>query len=169
MAAVHSTGRPAAPVTGTYVPLSTEMRPDGRITGHSERRRRRRGSALRSVRPVPRPVAPPPGRDVPGVAEELGGLVADLREKLPLREEEAAYRAWITPAYWHAIERGKRLPSVAVFVMLARALGLDPRELLDALLERMHYGRGAPPVFQRPLRPYPDAGKGTDKGIAARA
>ena len=34
--------------------------------------------------------------------------------------------------------------------MLVRALGLDPRELLDALLERMHYGRGAPPVFQRP-------------------
>ena len=169
MAAVHSTGRPAAPVTGTFVPLSTEIRPNTRVAGPPEPRRRRRSPASRSERPVRKPVAPPPGHDIPGVAEEFGGLVADLRERLPLREEQAAYRAWITPAYWHAIERGKRLPSVAVFVMLARALGLDPRELLDALLERMHYGRGAPPVFQRPLRPYPDAGKGTDKGIAARA
>ena len=150
MAVVHSTARPAEPGTGTFVPLSTEIRPNGQLTGLPESRRRRRGSALRSERPVRMPVAPPPLHDVPGVAEELGGLVADLRQDLPLREEQAAYRAWITPAYWHAIERGKRLPSVAVFIMVARALGLDPRELLDALLERMRYGRGAPPVFQRP-------------------
>lgn len=31
--------------------------------------------------------------------------------------------------------------------MLARSLGLDPRELLDKLLA-MHYGRGAPPASQ---------------------
>jgi hypothetical protein len=36
--------------------------------------------------------------------------------------------------------------------MLSRSLGLDPRELLDGLLKRMHYGYGAPPVFQTSVR-----------------
>jgi transcriptional regulator with XRE-family HTH domain len=80
----------------------------------------------------------------------LGSLVSEIRKNLPLRPVDAAYRAWISRGYWKAIERGRRLPSLAVFIMVARALGMDPRELLDALLERMHYGRGAPPVFQGP-------------------
>lgn len=56
--------------------------------------------------------------------------------------------------YWYAIERGKRLPSLAVPIMLSRALGPDPRELLDGVLKRMHYGYGAPPVFQRVAREF---------------
>ena len=39
-----------------------------------------------------------------------------------------------------------------MFSMLSGAPGLDPRELLDGLLQRMHYGHGAPPVFQPSLR-----------------
>lgn len=148
MAVVHSRARMVDPVTGSYVRLSPEMAPNGRLASRSGPRRRGLSPALRPERPVRMPVAPPPGHDVPGVALELGHLVAYLRENLPLREEQAAYRAWVTPEYWRAIENGKRLPSLAVFIMLARALGLDPRELLDQLLERMHYGRGAPPVIQ---------------------
>lgn len=36
--------------------------------------------------------------------------------------------------------------------MLSRALGLDPRERLDGLLQRMRYGYGTPPVFQPAIR-----------------
>jgi transcriptional regulator with XRE-family HTH domain len=82
------------------------------------------------------------------VAKCLGEIVSRLRTGIQLRREEAAYRAWISADYWYAIERGRRLPSLAVFIMLSRSLGLDPRELLDGLLKRMHYGYGAPPVFQ---------------------
>jgi transcriptional regulator with XRE-family HTH domain len=86
------------------------------------------------------------------VAKCLGEIVSRLRTGIQLRREEAAYRAWISPDYWYAIERGRRLPSLAVFIMLSRSLGLDPRELLDGLLKRMHYGYGAPPVFQPSVR-----------------
>ncbi len=152
MAAVHSTARGAGRVTGSFSPLSPETPTNPGLAGASNSRRRRRNPASGAESPVQAPIAPPPGHDVPGVAQDLGGLVAQLREELPLRLEEAAYRAWISPAYWRAIEQGRRLPSLAVFIMLARALGLDPRELLEALLERMHYGKGAPPVFQPPIR-----------------
>jgi transcriptional regulator with XRE-family HTH domain len=96
------------------------------------------------------PVAAPYRHDGPEIARCFGELVAEIRKKLPLRPVDAAYRAWISRGYWGAVERGTRLPSLAVFIMVARSLGMDPRELLDALLERMHYGRGAPPVFQGP-------------------
>lgn len=102
--------------------------------------------------PARAPIAPPRRHDGPEVARSLGELIAKLRSSVQIRREEAAYRAWISPDYWYAIERGKRLPSLAVFIMLSRALGLDPRELLDGLLKRMHYGYGAPPVFQPAVR-----------------
>jgi hypothetical protein len=35
-----------------------------------------------------------------------------------------------------------------VFIMLVRALAIDLRELLEGVLDKMRYGRGAPPVFQ---------------------
>ena len=100
--------------------------------------------------PLERPsVGVPYRHDGPAVAACLGAVLADRRASLGLGPKQVAYRAWIHPSYLRALERGDRQPSVAVFIMLARSLGLDPRELLDGLLEKMHYGRGAPPGFRK--------------------
>lgn len=98
------------------------------------------------LRPVRPPVTVPFRHSGPEIAHCVGALIAELRRSVGLSREEAAWRAWITPRYWYVLECGNRVPSIAVFVMLARSLGLDPRELLDRLLEKIHYGRGAPPV-----------------------
>jgi len=98
------------------------------------------------LRPVRAPVTVPFRHCGPEIAECIGELIAELRGSLGITREEAAWRAWITPYYWYVLERGRRVPSIAVFIMLARSLGLDPRELLDKLLEKFHYGSGAPPV-----------------------
>ena len=150
MAADHSTARTADPVTGSFCRFSPDIPAQGGLAGGSKARRPRRRSDSRTERLERAPISAPCRHDGPEVAQCLGELVAEIRKKLPLRPDEAAYRAWISRGYWHAIEQGKRLPSLAVFIMLARSLGMDPRELLDTLLERLHYGRGAPPVFQGP-------------------
>lgn len=124
--------------------------------------------AVCATGPARAPVCPPRRHDGPEEAKCLGELIAKLRRRLQIRREDVAYRAWISPAYLYAIERGRRLPSLAVFIMLSRAVGLDPRELLDGLLKQMHYGYGAPPVFQPKLRdPSTEAEREFEKLMAA--
>lgn len=120
-AVVQSTTRPTGPVTGSFARVSPDIHPNGRLAGPPELLRGRRSPASRLQRMVRTPVAPPPGHDVPGVTLALGGLTAYLRKNLALSEGTAAYRAWITPEYRRAIENGKCLPSLAVFIMPARA------------------------------------------------
>lgn len=155
MADSHSTGkavRAPAPVTATSSANASKDLSKGRVTDVLRRNRPKPALSPCPQRPARAPIAPPRRHDGPDTAKCLGEIIAKLRRSLDIRREEAAYRAWISPAYWYAIERGKRVPSLAVFVMLARALGLDPRELLDGLLKQMHYGYGAPPVFQPDVR-----------------
>ncbi len=150
MAGDHSTAPAANPVTGVSRRVSAQSGTKDGFPGQSgaSGSRRRRDSSIGHVAAAP--VSAPFRHDGPDIARCFGPLITEIRKKLPLRPVDAAYRAWISRGYWEAIERGRRLPSLAVFIMVARALGLDPRELLDAVLERMHYGRGAPPVFQGP-------------------
>ena len=150
MAGDHSTAPAANPVTGVSRRVSAQSGTKDGFPGQSgaSGSRRRRDSSIGHVAAAP--VSAPFRHDGPDIARCFGPLITEIRKKLPLRPVDAAYRAWISRGYWEAIERGRRLPSLAVFIMVARALGLDPRELLDVLLERMHYGRGAPPVFQGP-------------------
>ena len=150
MAGDHSTAPAANPVTGVSRRVSAQSGTKDGFRGQSgaSGSRRRRDSSIRHEAAAP--VSAPFPHDGPEIARCFGSLVSEIRKNLPLRPVDAAYRAWISHGYWEAIERGRRLPNLAVFIMVARALGLDPRELLDALLERMHYGRGAPPVFQGP-------------------
>lgn len=150
MAGDHSTAPAAEPVTGVSRRVSAQSATEDGFPGQSGESGRRRRLDLGVGRVAAAPVAAPFRHDGPEIARCFGSLVSEIRRNLPLRPVDAAYRAWISRGYWEAIERGKQLPSLAVFIMVARALGMDPRELLDALLERMHYGRGAPPVFQGP-------------------
>lgn len=150
MAGDHFTAPAVDPVTGVSRRVSAQSGTEDGVPGHSAiaGTRRRRDSSIGHEAAAP--VSAPFRHDGPEIARCFGLLITEIRKKLPLRPVDAAYRAWISRSYWEAIERGRRLPSLAVFIMVARALGLDPRELLDVLLERMHYGRGAPPVFQGP-------------------
>ena len=150
MAGDHSTAPAADPVTGVSRRVPAQSATEDGFPGRSGASGRHRRLDLGIGRVSAAPVAAPFRHDGPEIARCFGSLVSEIRRKLPLRPVDAAYRAWISRGYWEAIERGRRLPSLAVFIMVARALGMDPRELLDALLERMHYGRGAPPVFQGP-------------------
>jgi transcriptional regulator with XRE-family HTH domain len=155
MADFHSTVK-AARATGCVAATSSANASKdlskGQVTEVSPRNSPELAISPRPNRLARAPVTPPFRHDGPEVAKCLGELVSRLRTGIQLRREEAAYRAWISPDYWHAIERGRRLPSLAVFIMLSRSLGLDPRELLDGLLKRLHYGYGAPPVFQPSVR-----------------
>lgn len=155
MADSHSTGkavRSTDPIAPSSSANASKDLSKSQVADVSARNCPERAASPWSARPARAPVAAPRRHDGPEVAKCLGELIARLRRSVELRREEAAYRAWISPGYWYAIERGRRLPSLAVFIMLARALGLDPRELLDGLLKGMHYGYGAPPVFQPPVR-----------------
>jgi DNA-binding XRE family transcriptional regulator len=151
MADFHSTvkaARATGPIAATSSANAPKDLPKGQVTNVSPRNCAKLTISLKPNRPARAPVVPPSRHDGPEVAKCLGELVSKLRTGIQLRRGEAAHRAWISPHYWHAIERGGRLPSLAVFIMLSRSLGLDPRELLDGLLKRLHYGYGAPPVFQ---------------------
>jgi transcriptional regulator with XRE-family HTH domain len=155
MADFHSTGKAAratGPVAATSSANASKDLSKGQVTEVSARNCPEPAITTRRSHPAGAPVAPPLRHDGPEVAKCLGEIVSRLRSGIQLRREEAAYRAWISADYWYAIERGRRLPSLAVFIMLSRSLGLDPRELLDGLLKRMHHGYGAPPVFQPSVR-----------------
>ena len=58
-------------------------------------------------RPARAPVTVPFRHCGPDIAKCVSQVIADLRKDLPLRREEAAWRAWITPNYWSALERGE--------------------------------------------------------------
>ena len=83
------------------------------------------------------------------IAAALGAVLSQRRQVTGLSPKQVSYRAYIQLGYLYSLERGARQPSLAVFFLLARALGLDPRELLEMLLQKMHYGPGAPPVHPR--------------------
>lgn len=84
--------------------------------------------------------------DGAALAVVLGSVLAERRRAVGLVPKDLAGRAYLSAGYMHSLERGARRPSLATFILLARALGLDPRDLLELLLQKMQYGRGAPPV-----------------------
>jgi len=60
----------------------------------------------------------------------VGTNVMRLRTAKGLTQEELAFRAKIDLTYMGGIERGKRNPSLLVMVRIARALSVDPIELM---------------------------------------
>ena len=60
----------------------------------------------------------------------VGTNVRKLRKDRGLTQEEVAFRAKIDLTYMSGIERGKRNPSLLVMTRLAKALSVDPTELL---------------------------------------
>lgn len=67
--------------------------------------------------------------------ERLGGLVQAEREGKGWTQEQLAERSGIHWTTVGKIERGLLLPSIAVFVLLARALGVPLGEMLAKALD----------------------------------
>ncbi len=60
----------------------------------------------------------------------VGANVRRLRQARGLTQEEAAFRSGIDLTYLGGIERGRRNPSLLVMVRIAKALSVQPLELL---------------------------------------
>jgi transcriptional regulator with XRE-family HTH domain len=60
----------------------------------------------------------------------LGREIKKAREVLQKSQEALAFEAGLHRTYISLIERGKKCPTLAVIVRLAKALGIKPSELL---------------------------------------
>ena len=67
-------------------------------------------------------------------ADALLSTIQKAREEAGLSQREVARRLGFHPTVVGKIERGERVLDVIEFVALARALGVDPLELLGAYL-----------------------------------
>lgn len=73
-------------------------------------------------------------RDGPGVATavaRLGKRIRELRASANLTQERAADAAKLDHKHWQDIESGRTNPTVATLVGVARALGVELRDLFD--------------------------------------
>lgn len=67
--------------------------------------------------------------------KKLGEIIEQAREAAGLSREELAQRAEISREYIWMVERGKKAPTVPVFLRIAKGLGLRGSTLL-ARVER---------------------------------
>lgn len=70
-------------------------------------------------------MAPPDPKDT------LARNLRRLRTRTGLSQEELAARAGLHRTYVSSVERGQRNISLKNIFLLARALGCDPKELID--------------------------------------
>jgi transcriptional regulator with XRE-family HTH domain len=63
--------------------------------------------------------------------EIFGATVRRLRLARGWTQEDLADAAGLTTTYVGQVERGDKVPSLTVVLMLARGLGLPPADLLD--------------------------------------
>ena len=71
---------------------------------------------------VGRPAGPP--------RTHLGWVIRRLRVEAGLTVFDAAERAGLSRWLWYDLEIGRREPHVTEFVAIARALGVDPGDLI---------------------------------------
>ncbi|MFD3005429.1 helix-turn-helix domain-containing protein [Thermus tengchongensis] len=64
---------------------------------------------------------------------ELGKKVRELRERAGLSQHELAKRAGLTQGMIWQIEEGRKRPSIASLMAIARALNVCPSELLPVV------------------------------------
>jgi transcriptional regulator with XRE-family HTH domain len=83
----------------------------------------------------------------PALAEALKEIIPIERRRERITTHALARRAEVENRYIQSLERGTRPPSIALFIVLAWALDLDPRDLFDRLLKRMNYPEGSRPVL----------------------
>lgn len=61
---------------------------------------------------------------------EIGSKMRSVRQTLRLTQAQVADQAGIDFSFYGQIERGKNIPSLKTLLSIARALGVEPGELL---------------------------------------
>jgi transcriptional regulator with XRE-family HTH domain len=61
----------------------------------------------------------------------FGNLIKQARLKAEMTQEELAAKALLTREYVSLLERGKRSPTIEVFIRLVRAVGLSPAQVIS--------------------------------------
>lgn len=82
----------------------------------------------------------------PRVSEDVGATIAFQRGAVGLTQAAVARRACMTTQHLADIEKGRHQPSISEFLSLSEATGIDPRELFNRALDKMHYPVGCVPV-----------------------
>ena len=84
--------------------------------------------------------------NIPVVSAALGVVLAEQRQSVELKQTAAAERAYVSCDRLRALERGSRQATICEFLSLGEALGVDPRELFNRVLAKVHYPVGYRPV-----------------------
>ena len=69
-------------------------------------------------------------------AEDFGSAIRSLRQEKGWSQEDLGFEAEMDRTYVSGIERGVRNPTLTTMWRLAKALGVNPSELLTATEER---------------------------------
>jgi transcriptional regulator with XRE-family HTH domain len=64
------------------------------------------------------------------LARRLGARIRTLRQEAGITQEKLAWACNFSKPYLSQIEAGKRLPSLAAVVVLAKKLGVEPADML---------------------------------------
>jgi len=76
---------------------------------------------------------------------EIGRRMRSIRKTLRLTQAQLAESAGIDASFYGQIERGANVPSLKTFLSIARALGVDPADLLSG------FGRRRGPAYARTI------------------
>lgn len=61
----------------------------------------------------------------------IGNNVRLLRKQLKITQEELAFRTGLHRTYVSGIERGERNPTILIIAKIAKALDVNPQELIS--------------------------------------
>ena len=61
----------------------------------------------------------------------IGNNVRLLRKQLKISQEELAFRTGLHRTYVSGIERGERNPTILIIAKIAKALDVNPQELIS--------------------------------------
>ncbi len=65
----------------------------------------------------------------------IGEVLRDMRKQIGMTQEDVALRACISQQLVAAFESGKRRPSIEMLALLAKALGIEPAELMQRAVD----------------------------------
>jgi transcriptional regulator with XRE-family HTH domain len=71
------------------------------------------------------------------VAAAFGYVLRSVRREAGVSQEDLAFRADVDRTYPSLLERGRRQPTLAIVLRLARALTMEPAELVNRTIARL--------------------------------
>ena len=71
------------------------------------------------------------------VAAAFGSVLRAVRQEAGVSQEDLAFRADVDRTYPSLLERGRRQPTLAIVLRVARALTMEPAELVNRTIARL--------------------------------